>query len=75
MISNIRFKAPAKRRGFIVYLIFLSLFIYIYSCFFAQILEIANLISSQNEILKIESTLKPGSSWYLENLLGPSEQD
>ncbi len=68
-----RFNSPAGRRGFTVYLIFVLLFFLLISGFMTQSIEMLALARMQSDLLDKESRVKPGSSWYLENLLGPAE--
>ncbi len=63
---------PAGRRGFTIYLIFVLLFLIIFSGFLAQSIEIFALAGMQSDYLGKENKVKPGSTWYLENLLGPA---
>jgi len=62
----------AGRRGFTIYLMFVLLFLIIFSGFLAQSIEIFALAGMQSDYLGKESKVKPGSAWYLENLLGPA---
>jgi len=62
-----------KKRGFTLYLMFLLLFLMIFSGFLSQSIEILALAGMQSDYLSKESKVKPGSTWYLEKLLGPAE--
>ncbi|KAF1083585.1 MAG: hypothetical protein GQF41_0363 [Candidatus Rifleibacterium amylolyticum] len=62
-----------RRRGFTLYLMFLLLFLMIFSGFLTQSIEILALAGMQSDYLSKESKVKSGSTWYLENLLGPAE--
>jgi len=52
---------------------FLLLFLMIFSGFLTQSIEILALAGMQSDYLSKESKVKSGSTWYLENLLGPAE--
>jgi len=64
----------ARRRGFTVYLMFLVLFLLLFSSFMAQGIEILALARLQTRLISAEAQIKPGSAWYLDQLLGPSMQ-
>ena len=64
-----------KRSGFTIYLIFLLLIFMLFSGFLTQSIEILALARLQSDSINKEGYVKPGSTWYLENLLGPAEQE
>ncbi len=61
------------RRGFTIYLVFLVMFLVLYSGFLTQSIEILDLAQMQTTLLSKENQVKPGTTWYLETLLGPAE--
>lgn len=61
------------RRGFTIYLVFLVMFLVLYSGFLTQSIEILDLAQMQTTLLTKESQVKSGTTWYLETLLGPAE--
>ncbi len=73
MITHRHVSSPGNRRGFTVYLIFVLLFMLLFSGFLTQSIEMLALARMQSDYLDRECMVKPGTSWYLENLLGPAE--
>ncbi|EKD84109.1 MAG: hypothetical protein ACD_39C00245G0005 [uncultured bacterium] len=64
----------SRRRGFTIYLMFLVLFLLLFSGFMSQSTEILALAKLQSGLINAEGQVKPGHTWYLDQLLGPSVQ-
>ncbi|HAE40433.1 MAG TPA: hypothetical protein DCG57_17645 [Candidatus Riflebacteria bacterium] len=62
------------RRGFTIYLMMLVMFLLLFSGFMSQSSEILALAQFQSRLIKAEGQVKPGHTWYLDQLLGPSLQ-
>lgn len=63
-----------SRRGFTIYLMFLVMFLLLFSSFMSQSAEILNLAGMQRRLITREGGVEPGYNWYLHLLREPAEK-